>query len=49
MQRIAEVGPTQRIRGVIFEGDPTPPCASPWGIIADGQKIGHSSTFRGRR
>ena len=44
MQRIAEAGPTQRIRGVIFEGDPTPPCASPWKITADGKKIGYTTT-----
>lgn len=44
LQRIAETGPIQRIRGVIFEGDPTPPCVSPWPIMADGKQVGHSTT-----
>ena len=44
LQRIAETGPTQRIRGVIFEGEPTPPCASPWPIMAGGEQVGHTTT-----
>jgi len=44
LQRIAESGPTQRIRGVIFEGDPTPPCAKPWPIMADDIQVGHTTT-----
>ena len=44
LQRIAETGPTQRIRGVIFEGDSAPPCASPWPIMADGKLVGHTTT-----
>jgi len=44
LQRIAEIGPTQRIRGVIFEGEPTPPCASPWPIIAGGKQVGYTTT-----
>ena len=44
LQRIAETGPTQRIRGVIFEGEPTPPCASPWPIMADGKQVGYTTT-----
>ena len=44
LQKIAETGPTQRIRGVIFEGEPTPPCASPWPIIADGKQVGYTTT-----
>ena len=34
----------QRIRGVIFDGDPTPPCDSPWPIMADGKQVGHTTT-----
>ena len=44
LQKIAETGPTQRIRGVIFEGEPTPHCATPWPIIAGGEKVGHTTT-----
>ncbi|MCH2452924.1 MAG: dimethylsulfoniopropionate demethylase [Gemmatimonadetes bacterium] len=44
LQKIAETGPTQRIRGVIFEGEPTPPCASPWPIMADGKQVGYTTT-----
>ena len=44
LQSIAEIGPTQRIRGVIFEGEPTPPCASPWPIMAGGKQVGHTTT-----
>ena len=44
LQRIAETGPTQRIRGVIFEGEPTPPCAKPWPIMADDIQVGHTTT-----
>jgi len=44
LQRIAESGPTQRIRGVIFEGEPTPPCAKPWPIMADDIQVGHTTT-----
>ena len=44
LQRIAESGPTQRIRGVIFEGEPTPPCAKPWPIMADDIQIGYTTT-----
>ena len=44
LQRIAEIGPKQRIRGVIFEGAPAPPCDRPWPIIAEGKQIGHTTT-----
>ena len=44
LQRIAETGPMQRIRGVIFDGEPTPPCDSPWPIMADGKQVGHTTT-----
>jgi len=44
LQRIAESGPTQRIRGVIFEGEPAQPCASPWPIMAGGKRVGHTTT-----
>ena len=44
LQRIAETGPTQRIRGVIFEGEPTPPCASPWPIMSGSKQVGHTTT-----
>ncbi len=42
--RIAENGPIQRIRGVVFEGDPTPACASPWPIMSNGIQVGHTTT-----
>ncbi len=44
LQSIAESGPTQRIRGVIFEGDPTQACASPWRIMSNGIQVGHITT-----
>ncbi len=44
LQRISENGPIQRIRGVIFEGEPAPVCASPWPIIVNGNHVGHTTT-----
>ena len=29
---------------MIFEGEPTPPCASPWPIMADGKQVGYTTT-----
>ena len=35
LQRIAGTGPARRIRGLIFDGDPCPPCRRPWPLQAD--------------
>lgn len=36
LQRIAKEGVRRRIRGVLFDGEPCPPCAKPWPVLADG-------------
>ena len=42
--KIAEEGPKQMIRGVLFGGDRCPPAAQPWPVKIDGQQIGHVTT-----
>ena len=36
LQRIAQDGVRRRIRGVLFDGEPCPPCGKPWPVLADG-------------
>jgi dimethylsulfoniopropionate demethylase len=40
LQRIAALGPARKIRGVIFDGDPCPTCATPWPVMVSGQMVG---------
>ena len=40
LQRIAETGPARRIRGLVFDGDPCPPCRYPWSLQADNAYAG---------
>jgi dimethylsulfoniopropionate demethylase len=42
--KIAENGPTRLIRGVIFDGEPCPPCQHPWPISIDGRQVGYVTT-----
>lgn len=42
--KIAEKGPKQMIRGVLFGGDRCPPAAAPWPVKVDGQLAGHVTT-----
>ena len=44
LQKIAESGPSQRIRGIVFEGRPCPPCAAPWPITIDKKVVGQVTT-----
>jgi dimethylsulfoniopropionate demethylase len=41
LQRIARKGPQRMIRGVVFDGEPCPPCRQPWPIFVDHARIGH--------
>jgi dimethylsulfoniopropionate demethylase len=42
--RIAESGPTRLIRGVMFDGEPSPACQHPWPVTIDGQQVGYVTT-----
>ncbi len=38
---INKSGPERQIRGVLFDGEPCPPCATPWPINVDDNVVGH--------
>ena len=40
LSRIAGSGVKQKIRGVLFDGDPCPTCSKPWSIKVDDKSIG---------
>ena len=40
LRSIAANGITQQIRGLVFDGDPCPPCAAPWPVV---QAHGHGA------
>ena len=40
----ANVSVDQRIRGIVFEGTPSPPCGFPWPLESNGQKVGYTTT-----
>lgn len=40
LRAIAEQGPERLVRGVIFDGDPCPPCRRPWPLAVDAQWVG---------
>ena len=40
LERITADGVRRVIRGVLFDGDPCPTCATPWPVMAEGQQIG---------
>ena len=42
--RIAKQGIDRLIRGVIFGGEPCPPCQQPWPVIVNGRNVGEVST-----
>ncbi len=44
LQKIIGEGPSQQIRGVLFDGSPCPPCASTWPLQADGDDAGYITT-----
>jgi dimethylsulfoniopropionate demethylase len=44
LQKIAQSGPKQRVRGVIFDGEKCPPCQHPWPIRVDSKQIGYITT-----
>lgn len=44
LDRIQEQGAERMIRGVLFDGDKTPPCANTWELTASGQYAGQIST-----
>ena len=41
LREIAESGPIRLIRGVIFDGDPCPPCRHPWPLRIGGETAGY--------
>jgi dimethylsulfoniopropionate demethylase len=40
LERVNQRGPERMIRGVIFEGEPCPPCRQPWPVLVDNKKAG---------
>lgn len=44
LQAIARSGPWRRVRGLLFDGPPCPPCAQPWSVRVDGRVIGQVTT-----
>ena len=40
LQKIERQGAQRRIRGVLFDGDPCPPCGKPWPVMSAGVRIG---------
>ena len=44
LRKIASEGIRQRIRGIVFEGEATPPCGFPWPMTHEGQNAGHTTT-----
>ncbi|WP_171129383.1 dimethylsulfoniopropionate demethylase [Ruegeria sp. HKCCA6707] len=38
--RVAKEGPVQQIRPIAIAGDPVPPCDRPWGVFAEGRRVG---------
>ena len=44
LQKIQATGPIQQIRGINFDGDKCPPCASTWPLTVDGVDAGDVST-----
>lgn len=44
LSEIKVTGPSQLIRGIKFDGDKCPPCASTWPLLVDNINAGHIST-----
>ena len=44
LMRISKAGPQRLLRGVLFDGDPCPPCATPWPVCVDGKVVGRITT-----
>ena len=40
LSRIAQQGVEREIRGVLFDGDPCPTCATPWSVMVDEVEVG---------
>ncbi len=40
LAEIARSGPARRVRGVVFDGAPCPPCRAPWPLAVDGVRAG---------
>ncbi len=40
LEAIAAQGPSQRMRGLLIDGDPCPTCGKPWPIIAGDTQVG---------
>ena len=41
LEDISRNGPTQRIRGLLFDGGPCSPCGSPWPVYVLGRAVGY--------
>ncbi len=44
LAEIARNGPQRRIRGIVFDGEPCPPCRQPWPLTVDGANVGAISS-----
>lgn len=44
LQKIADQGITQQIRGVMFDGDPCPSCPSTWPLLVEESSVGYVTT-----
>jgi dimethylsulfoniopropionate demethylase len=44
LQKVTSEGPAQQIRGILFDGDPCPPCASTWPLRVDDDEAGFITT-----
>ena len=40
LEAIAEQGPSQRMRGLLIDGAPCPPCGKPWPVFVDVTRVG---------
>ena len=52
LEAIAAQGPSQRMRGLLIDGNPCPPCGKPWPVLVSDVQVGQitsaiwSPTFR---
>ena len=40
LEKMSAEGPNQRMRGLLIDGEPCPPCAKPWPVLTDDIKVG---------
>ena len=44
LQAIARTGPARRVRGLLLDAGPCPPCAQPWPLMIDDRVVGQVTT-----